>query len=200
MWSRGRWREGEDVASEPDSDPKALIERYCRDGDKQAFSRFYRLQSAPLWRYLRARGVDGETAYDLLSEAFIRFIQAACKDTSAPVALLYRIAINLHIDHYRRGRHAQASVDQVQMNAGEQASRLSLEDQLYLRRMLKSLPESEQNLLLLRYWVGMTHKEVAQVLQVPEGTIRRQCAATLKKLADCWEPAEHKQHEPEPAH
>jgi len=174
------------VASEPVSEPKVLIERYCRNGDKEAFSQFYRRQSRLLWRYLRARGVDGETAYDLLSEAFVRFIQAACKDTSAPVALLYRIAINLHIDHYRRSRRTAVHLDAVQKDAGEHLFGASCEDQAHLSRLLKTLPADEQNMLLLRYWLGMTHKEVARVLHVPEGTIRRQCAATLKKLSLKW--------------
>ena len=188
------------MASEPVTDPRTLIERYCHSGDKQAFSQFYRRYSSPLWRYLRARGVDGDTAYDLLSEAFMRFIQTACKDTSAPVALLYRIAINLHIDHYRRGRRAQAFVDEVQMACDDQGYPAASEDQVQMRRLLKNLSTGEQNLMLLRYWVGMTHKEVAQVLQVPEGTVRRQCAATLRKLAARWAQAEQEQHEPEPAH
>lgn len=174
------------MGSEPDTDPRKLIERYCRGSDKGAFSQFYRRQSAPLWRYLRARGVDGDTAYDLLSEAFMRFIQVACKDTSAPVALLYRIAINLHIDHYRRGRHAQAFVDEVQTAGDDQGYPATSEDQVHLLRLLKTLSTAEQNLLLLRYWVGMTHKEIAQVLQQPEGTIRRQSAAALKRLNLMW--------------
>ena len=45
-------------------------------------------------------------------------------------------------------------------------------------------PESEQNLLLLRYWIGLSHKEVAQALGLPEGTVRRQCAEALGRLRE----------------
>lgn len=45
---------------------------------------------------------------------------------------------------------------------------------------------AEQNLLLLRYWIGLSHKEVAQALDFPEGTVRRQCAEAIAKLRECW--------------
>ena len=187
------------MASDTAVDPRALIERYCRHGDKAALSRFYRGHSGRLWRFLRARGVDGETAYDLLSEAFLRFIQVACKDVSAPVALLYRIAINLHIDHYRRDRFVPLD-GTYPPDVDPPAAGRSQDDRIHMLRLIQSLSADEQNLLLLRYWIGMTHKEAAQVLQVPEGTIRRQSAAALKKLAARWEPADHERHEPELAH
>jgi RNA polymerase sigma-70 factor (ECF subfamily) len=175
------------------------MQRYCRDGDKEAFSRFYRSQSDRLWRFLRARGVDGETAYDLMAEAFLRFIQVACKDVSAPVALLYRIAINLHIDLYRRARCVPLEGEGADMMP-QNVTGHPQDERIHMLRLLKTLSTDEQNLLLLRYWIGMTHKEVAQVLQVPEGTIRRQCAATLKKLAVQWVPVEQDQREEEPVH
>lgn len=163
-----------------------LIQRYCNDGDKEALGWFYRHHSRRLWRYLVARGSDTETAYDLLSEAFLRFIQVVCKDPSAPAALLYRIAINLQIDHYRRTHIGPLSLDEALVGAAEPVSCELNDDYHCLRQVMRTLSANEQNLLLLRYWIGMTHKEVAQALRIPEGTIRRQCAAALKKLGARW--------------
>ncbi len=53
--------------------------------------------------------------------------------------------------------------------------------------MLKILPQDEQNLLFMRYRVGLTHKEIANMLELPEGTVRRQSAAILKKLKKQWQ-------------
>lgn len=181
-------------------DNKALIQRYCKEGDREALSAFYRRQSPGLWRFLVARGVDRDSAYDLLSEAFLRFLQTVCQNVSAPVALLYRIAINLHIDHYRRAKHASKAADDGRLAADEPAVWELADDEEYLRNLLKSLAGDEQNLLLMRYWIGMTHKEVAQVLKVPPGTIRRRCAAALKKLAARWKLTEKDPHESELVH
>src|SRR3990172_6952187 len=90
---------------------RQLLERYCKNSDNKAFAVFYRSQAGKLWQFLRARGCSGDTAYDLLAEAFLKFLQVVCRDMRAPVALLYRIAINLHIDSYRRDQASPVSTD-----------------------------------------------------------------------------------------
>lgn len=167
------------------SDPRELIERYCRDGDAAAFRAFYRAQASRLWRFLLARGCDHDSAYDLLSETFLKFIQAVCRDPRSPVALLYRIAINLHIDSYRR-RQASPIDASVPTQEAEAMAGSEPDEHQYIRELLQDSPESEQNLLLMRYWIGLTHKEIAQALDMPEGTVRRQCAETLSKLRERW--------------
>jgi RNA polymerase sigma-70 factor (ECF subfamily) len=170
------------------SDSKQLLENYCRKSDLSAFNTFYRQQVDRLWRYLRARGCSDEDAYDLVSESFLKFIQVVCKELRAPVALLYRIAINLRIDSYRRGRASplepghQESMDQYPADPAAAADL-----QAYVRGLIKNLPDHEQNLLLLRYWIGLTHKEIAVGLEIPEGTVRRQCAEALNKLKQRWQ-------------
>ncbi|HEX9803051.1 MAG TPA: RNA polymerase sigma factor [Gammaproteobacteria bacterium] len=160
----------------------SLIHRYCNTADERAFNRFYREQAEKLWRFLVARGCDRELAYDLVAEAFSRFIQVVCRDPSSPKALLYRIAINLHIDHLRRKKPAQ-DIDTLAEPAGEGPD---LEQLVHTRQILSTLGESEQNLLLMRYWVGMTYREIAEVLERPEGTIRRQSMELLRQLQARW--------------
>lgn len=166
-----------------DAREKILI--WCREGDRDAFQSFYREQAGRLWKFLVARGCDRDTAYDLLAEAFLRFIQSVCRDPRAPVALLYRIALNLRIDQYRRAQVApyEAVAEPDELGA---ASTVEPDDHEYVRELVKALPESEQNMLLLRYWIGLSHKEVAQALSMPEGTVRRQCSEALDRLRARW--------------
>ncbi len=164
------------------ADVKQLIWQYCKKGDEEAFNCFYREQSAILWRFLIARGCDRELAYDLLAEAFTHFIQVICRDPSSPKALLYRIAINLHIDHLRK----QRSRKEIQNPLAITGDDADLEQLVHVRQILATLQETEQNLLLMRYWVGMTYREIAQVLNKPEGTVRRQSAELLNSLQQHW--------------
>lgn len=171
-------------------EPKDQILAWCREGDPDAFRRFYRAQAARLWKFLIARGCDREAAYDLLAEAFLRFTQTVCRDPRAPVALLYRIAVNLRIDAHRREK--AAATDAVENPDELSAGPTEPDDHAHVRALVKSLPESEQNLLLLRYWIGLSHKEVAQALGLPEGTVRRRCAEALGKIRSRWEESEDK--------
>ncbi len=165
-------------------DPAELIHLYCRDGDAGAFREFYRSQSPRLWKFLVARGCAPEDAYDLVSEAFIRFVQTVCRDPHAPRAFLYRIAANLRIDALRRA-HVRPT-EPLPEEIAEDTDGPAREEAAYLRELVNRLPEREQNLLLLRYWIGLSHRELAQALDLPEGTVRRQCAELIAKLRECW--------------
>jgi len=123
----------------------------------------------------------------VLSEAFLKFIQVVCKDLTAPVALLYRVAINVHIDSYRRDK--ASPIDQIYIDIEQQADQDKdySNQQDYVDDLLKKLPQDEQNLLFMRYRVGLTHKEIANMLELPEGTVRRQAAAILNKLKLQWQ-------------
>lgn len=165
-------------------DPADLIRLYCRDGDANAFREFYRSQSPRLWKFLVARGTTTDDAYDLVSEAFLRFVQTVCRDPRAPRAFLYRIAANLQIDALRRAR--VQPTEPLPEEIAEDTDGPAREEAAYLREMVNRLPESEQNLLLLRYWIGLSHRELAQALDLPEGTVRRQSAELIAKLRECW--------------
>jgi RNA polymerase sigma-70 factor (ECF subfamily) len=165
-------------------DPVELIRLFCRDGDEVAFREFYKSQSPRLWKYLVARGCGTEDAYDLVADAFSRFIETVCRDPHAPVAFLYRIATNLRIDSWRRGR---ASPVDARVSPDDAAGVVDPPDEdAHVRQLIVGLPEREQNLLLLRYWIGMSHKEIAQVLSLPEGTVRRQCSEALEMFRERW--------------
>lgn len=170
-------------------DPVALIKSFCNKGDHSSFNRFYRSQADRLWRFLCARGANPEHAYDLLSESFERFLKNICKDPAAPVAYLYRIAINLHIDTHRREQVRPAETNTEVVEAYSEPTQPT-DEREWVRRLVKKLPQDEQNVLLMRYWIGLTHREIAENTGLPEGTVRRQAAASLKKLRQYWPESE----------
>ncbi|GAB4295308.1 MAG: hypothetical protein Kow0096_12040 [Thiohalomonadaceae bacterium] len=140
-----------------------------------------------MWRFFAARGCDADTAHDLLSESFLRFIQVVCKNPAAPLPLLYRIALNLRIDLHRRAQHRPVNLDPLALATVPDA----VGDPVPGRdvfKVMQTLHGDEQNLLLMRYWVGLTHAEIAEVIGLPEGTVRRQAAAALHKMRAQLEP------------
>ena len=157
------------------------IRRWCRDGNEREFERFYHAHATPLWRLLVLRGTEREEAYDLVAEAFSRLIQQVCRRPAAPRALLYRIALNLATDRYRRGR-VRAVADTEPDHLGTSEPPPEVPDGVH--RLLMELGIAERNLLLMRYWLGMTYAEIARVLDPPEGTVRRRAAALINGLRD----------------
>lgn len=169
-------------------DAAELIRRYCAQAEQGAFRAFYNREAPRLWRFFVARGCDADTAHDLLSESFLRFIQVVCKNPAAPLPLLYRIALNLRIDMHRRAQHRPVNLDpEVLAMVPDNAADDPVGERDVLKAM-QTLHGDEQNLLLMRYWIGLTHAETAAALGLPEGTVRRQAAAALHKLRAQLEP------------
>jgi len=123
-----------------------LIRDWCRRGDAGAFDTFYRQQAEPLWRFLVARGVHPEAAYDVLADAFERFVRTVCRQPDAPVGFLYRIAINAATDAWRRQRVREPSepADPEQLGVAADEAEYLVE----VARLLADLDEYEQNLLV----------------------------------------------------
>jgi RNA polymerase sigma factor (sigma-70 family) len=100
--------------------------------------------------------------------------------------LLYRIAVNLQIDTHRRATVASAAVRHPLPEPDGESQARATEEHEFLRALIATLPRDEQNLLLLRYWIGLTHREVAAILNLPEGTVRRRSASLIAKLRQRW--------------
>jgi RNA polymerase sigma-70 factor (ECF subfamily) len=84
-------------------------------------------------------------------------------------AWLYRIAHNLLVDHYRKtGRQPELALEQAEGLAGEHHSLArSVEQKLLFEQAqaaLHQLSQEYQDVLILRFIVGLSLQEVAQVL------------------------------------
>ncbi len=64
--------------------------------------------------------------------------------------------------------------------------RLRRENRQLLRSLMKELPQEQREMILLVYFRGMTHTEVAENLKLPVGTVKSRLRLGLQKLKDAW--------------
>jgi RNA polymerase sigma-70 factor (ECF subfamily) len=165
-----------------DLEEAALVEG-ARVRDPAAWTTIYDRHYQPLYRYIHARVFDGDTAADLASSVFVAAINSigSYKYTGRPIlAWLYRIARNTVADHQRRAlgrRGLESVVAPVRTVSGilrrEQPGRAvpatqwqpdGMAERLDLHRAVAALPESQRELLILRFLVGMSTEEIAGIL------------------------------------
>ncbi len=181
---------------------RSLIQR-CNLGDRQAWEEFYTnyfgLVSSVARRYMSQPGdVD-----DLIQEVFLTLFKALKNyDPSRSIeAYILEIARRVRIGQYRKVSAAKRAGNPVAINIlnkdwdkGFMATGYSEEDQEHalikeqekklLRRALEEISENCRNLLALRYDRALTYKEIADILNTKEVTLRSQlqrCLATLSK-------------------
>lgn len=57
---------------------------------------------------------------------------------------------------------------------------------LLLRSLMSNLPGDQRDLIMMAYFRGMTHSEIAEQLNLPLGTVKSRIRLGLQKLKDLW--------------
>ena len=86
---------------------------------------------------------------------------------------LYRIAVNAGLDLLRRERR-QVDIEQASLASPGGTPETSLEHQeriCQVRQAVLALPEASRAVLVLREYEGLSYREIAQVLDIPMGTV-----------------------------
>src|SRR6266404_5253940 len=173
----------------------SLVER-CLSGQEAAWEDLVKTQTRRVYAICyRFTGTDSE-AQDLTQEVFLRVFKNLKSFRSGEgsfVVWLTRLSRNLWIDHYRRTRLERASEsleDQLPMLeektatmgrtdgmlAGREASEL-------LQGALQKLSPELRETVILRDLEELEYREIAQVLNVPEGTVKSRLNRGRAELA-----------------
>ncbi|MDX2009010.1 MAG: RNA polymerase sigma factor [Myxococcaceae bacterium] len=137
------------------------------DGIRQAWQRYF----SPVREKCRRVLGDGDDASDVAQETFIRFWkQGPPEPPRVALAWLYRTATHLSVDRLRhRALHARA-VPQPVYGADLEASTASRQ---LLARLARDADAEELQAAVLSRLDGLTHPEIAEVMDVSERTVRR---------------------------
>lgn len=169
-----------------DSPPEDLLER-ARQFDMDALAAIYDQYSPGIHRYaLRLLG-DDQLAEDCTSETFHRFL-LALRSRRGPErhlqAYLYRIAHNWITDHYRRGCRDEQPLSEFASD-GQPDPAGAAEEKIEAQRvrtMLFNLTPDQRQVILLKYYEGWDHEDIARALKKPVGAVKALQHRALQQL------------------
>jgi RNA polymerase sigma-70 factor, ECF subfamily len=163
-------------------DEDALIEK-SKKGEEDAFSELVKLNQSKIFQMLLGMIKDEKVAQDLTQEAFIsafRHIDSFKKHSSF-YTWVYRIAYNLALDFLRK--KARLKEDEFKENFIQIAPASEETDfTAQLEDALKLLSDKQRVVFELYYLKKMAQKEIAVLLNIPEGTVRSRIYSGKKKL------------------
>lgn len=166
--------------------------------DSEAFAVLVTRWRRPLERLCERMIGDPHRAEDLTQEAFSRFFAHRKKyQRSARVStFIWRIALNLCYDELRRRQRrgellSHSESDEI---SGENSALASMElapdDQLVeserahsVRNALLKLAEPYRAVLVLKHYENLKFREIAEVLCIPEGTVKSRMAEAMARLS-----------------
>lgn len=152
-----------------------LVDR-AKGGDSQAFGLLYDRFQPEILRYLTYRTRDAETAEDLTQQVFLKAWQAIPRFEQRGVpfkAWLYRMAHNQMVDHFRTHKPTSELGDfDMPDGADQESALLAVEMNEALQRALDRLSEDHRQVLVLRFLMEKSAREIGEVMGRKEVTVR----------------------------
>ena len=178
------------------SDEK-LIEVYrSTHGNRRqrAFNCLYMRYSDSIRQYFFfALNRDEEKARDFVHDLFLKILESPDKfNTSKPFRpWLFRVASNMCKNEYRRqdvvSRYAEQEQRSISNHTKLSENQVNLnENQVKLSESIRRLSREKRSLIILRLKINLSIREIAEIYQCPEGTIKSRLFYALKELSEYY--------------
>ncbi|MEM7363760.1 MAG: RNA polymerase sigma factor [Pseudomonadota bacterium] len=147
-----------------------LIARVLARQDPSAFGELVQRHQGPVRNFLRKLTGELSLSDDLAQDTFLQAWDklATYRAQGAFVGWLLRIAYTRFLQHRRRAQRYGEILDVI----GPQTEHHSDADVSDLDRFMALLSLEERAVMTLCYAVGMSHREVSEVLDMPVGTVK----------------------------
>jgi RNA polymerase sigma-70 factor, ECF subfamily len=180
------------------TDEQAMLRVQSQD-DHRAFGQLVERWEEPIRRLCTRMVGDAHKGEDLKQEAFARLFtkRKNYQPTARFSTFLWRIALNACYDELRRvKRRAESALEMEGEGLESLGAELAdphveaagNEEAEMVRRALMRLPEMYRTVLVLRHYEGLKLKKIAEILEIPEGTVNSRMADALARLTRLLEP------------
>lgn len=144
------------------------------------FEGLYELYAGAVYGFLMFKLNNEDLAKDILQDTFLAVYQGihTVHTIESPKAWILAIAHNKMVDHLRKKQCVE------QTHVTDQLSDVSIENttHLFVEEILNQLNDPERTIVYGLYVEGLSCLELAQVLQIPEGTVKSKARYARKKL------------------
>jgi RNA polymerase sigma-70 factor (ECF subfamily) len=183
------------------TDEEAMCRVKTHD-DHQEFARLVKRWEEPIRRLCVRMLGDTHRGEDLKQDTFLRLFEKR-KDyqpTGRFSTFLWRVALNLCYDELRRrqrrkeflrdqdGEGEENDPGPVEDRPGPDARTVALEEGELVRAAVLQLPEIYRTVIVLRHYEDMKLAKIAEVLDIPEGTVNSRMAEALARLSRILQP------------
>ncbi len=162
---------------------EAVVEQFVRCPNEEHFASLFRVLAPQLMVYFRARGCESAVAEDLTQEVMLILFRKVdgLRDLTLFRPWLFRIARNELLQYLRQQGRRVETLDLIEDQGAADWNPFA---GLVLGEWLDCLPPADRELLLLRYVDGFAYHEMAELLELPVGTVQWRVFQLKKRLAE----------------
>jgi RNA polymerase sigma-70 factor, ECF subfamily len=150
----------------------------------------WRKNDASLAKLAIGVGLSGDQQADVLQDVYLMAIRQppAIHSEAEVVRWLFRVTVNrCHLEHRRRGRWRRMWSSLVRAWDGDQRPHGAAafgELKVQVDRALATLIEDDRTLVVMRYFLNLNSRQIAEIVEMPEATVRGRLRSARRKLAD----------------
>jgi RNA polymerase sigma-70 factor (ECF subfamily) len=164
-----------------------VLAQEARALNEAAWAEIYRRHVQQVYAYIYFRLGDQHVAEDLSADVFVKAIAGigGFSYRGTPIlAWLYRIAHNITVDHRSAAaRRMQAQAAEAPEDVRDKRDALGeLDDRSDMMRGIRELTEDQQQVVILRFYHGMSSMEVARVMDKPVGAVKALQTRAIRSL------------------
>lgn len=155
----------------------------ARTGDRNAFAELVRRRQASIRNLMRRCCNDATLADDLAQQVFMKVWLSirSLRQSGAYSAWLRKLAINVWLQHLRKNDALRGASE---LNEFERAQHDSGDVAMDLDSALATLAHPVRICVVLSYQEGMTHAEIAEVTDLPLGTVKSHIRRGTQRLQE----------------
>ena len=154
---------------------------------RKAFDFLYSRYSRPLTQYFYfAFHHDFEKARDFFHDLFLKILETPEKfDTSMKFKTwIFRVAANMCKNEFRKEEVVNRYKDHAKNNLADNIE-LNLQE-IKLNEGLRILGPRQRSLIVLRFKINLSIKEMAEIFECPEGTVKSRLFFAIKELSEYY--------------
>jgi len=166
-------------------EPERVLVRDAQRGSAQAFETLFRAHWPRAYRAALLVVGDAAAAEDIAQESFLAAVRALDRfDRRRPFGpWLHRIVVNRAID-WGRARALRRELDLEGVSEPAAAERASGERPEEIAGALADLVPEQRAVIVLRYLLDYTPGEIADLLDLPRGTVNSRLRRGLDRLSE----------------
>lgn len=167
----------------------ALLEKVAAEQDRTAYSELFVYYAPRVKSYLMRLGADAALAEEIAQDVMVTVWRKANlfdRKQASVSTWIFRVARNRRIDVFRRTKKPTLDPDEPMIlpsaapapDAGVETQ--ETEDRV--RAAMKDLPDEQLQMLKLAFYEGLSHREIAEKLDLPLGTVKSRIRLAFLKM------------------
>lgn len=100
---------------------------------------------------------------------------------------MFKVSINKFYTLYKKSRVNISLTDELSATIQSDFKIVNIDNALAVNRVLSLMKESEKNLLVLKYSMGLSYRQIGRLLNVEEGSAKTLCYRARNKFKEIWE-------------